>query len=338
MHAKGAEPILKTPLDVFGLDVTCHFDSETLTMKVSLMVPGEFPDSRLQLKRFIPFPLRSAEDTEGLYVLPLIPSDLLGVRLSDNNADPYIRSISAEDLSTCHRHGDLHMCSTATWEHQSLGSDCLASLYLASLKPSFSTVKKDCPFTPADSQSYAVRTGAQDYRVFLAQPQPLTGRCFSGTSSLGTRQGLLRVNIPWNCSVQTRDFVLKPQQRLQDMSPLMESHELTISEGWKDDSALNLHLAHRLGYVSPSGLTLDDAQDFVKHEEGVLNTHNPWVSALLWGAVTFVATALLLSILHLCGVDLRLCFQITKSYFKVLCCRRPSQPPLVAPVASTPFP
>ena len=70
----------------------------------------------------------------------------------------------------------------------------------------------------------------------------------------------------------------------------------------------------------------------------MLNTHNPWVSALLWGAVTFVATALLLYILHLCGVDLRLCFQITKSYFKVLCCRRPSQPPLVAPAASAPFP
>ena len=344
MASKGGRLILSSPLDVFSFDVSSSFDPKNLTMKVTLLVPGEYPSSRRNLKRWVPFPVRTAEDTEGLYVLPMVQTDLLGIRTVPSANGNDIRSITAEDLSMCHQHGNLYVCPSATWEHQSLGSDCLASLYAASLKPSSSRVKETCPFTPADSHSYAVRIGPQDYRVFLSKVQPLTGRCRSGTTSLGARQGLLSIHVPENCSVSTQDFVLRPLRRLQDLGTLLETHELSITEGLKDPAASKFHLAHQLGYVSPSGLTLDDAHDFIAHEEGVLSMDKPWVSILLWGSVSVVASGLLLYVLHMCGIDLPMACRVTRAYFQAVCgTASANSPPPPAPMpltaaASAPYP
>ena len=338
MEAKGATPVFSDPRELYGFDVSSFFNSSSLTMNVRLFVPGEMKGSRRLLKRWKPFPLKTEGLSDSVYVLPKVQSTLVSLGTSASG-QANLRPVLAEDLAACHRHGPLYLCRPDRMELIEDNHDCLSALYDASLHPSASRVASRCPFEPAKTQNFAIRTGPTNFRIFLARSEPLIGRCPSGTTSLGHHHGLLDVTVPSGCKVSTSAFDLFPDQTLRGLPALLENHDVTVTSSSSDIMAAFKAFGTTLTYA-PGQLTLDQAKTWISREESVLTTSHSLVHTALYCGLALAVLIGLFFLLRCCNISVCDLCRVSISFCSAFCRPTPPKPqdPPAYPSAPSSFP
>lgn len=323
MEEKGARPVFQHPAEILSFDVNVLFNTSTLAFDIRMQVPGEYRHSRQMLKRWIPLPIHSHSNEHSLYLMPEVSSVLLSV---NPNAPDHLQAspVTAEELTSCYKHGRLYLCPPERAQYVSKEGDCLTALYAASLRPNEHDVKDICPFKKVQGQDIAVRMSHQIFRVFLASSQVLTGRCERGSVSLGTWEGLLEIEIPEGCHVTTKHFDLHPDEEVGKKLPQLETHEVSLAQ--HNDSAESLHRIYKDLVPAPSVLTFDQAEDWIHLEDSSVRTTKPWVQAVFALGILVGTLVLIWIVLRCCGVDPVVLMQACGSFFKALC-HRPKKIP-----------
>ena len=268
----GAVPLCENHLALYTLGVSHTFDPTQLRFTVNVLVPGEMKGTRMELWKFVPFPLQTLRD-KPLYVLPEMAHHFLGVRKNQREEEEY-RVMTTEDMLTCQMVDSVRICKIGNVIHKSSESICVEALFSMDLsKPGL--LQQHCNFKSVNNQDSLVQVDNNVFHVYLAELQEITIHCNAEQPMRqAPRQGLLRVYLPAGCVGSTKSFMFQPELGVRRANVTVVTGQVHLEEVMPAEDLETWHDLEAARQMPTSGMTIDEARKKFRKATDSLKEHS----------------------------------------------------------------
>ena len=233
---KGYTMGISTLQEAFQLP-TSHIVFKNGTIDIILHVPAYRTHSVLDLYEYMPapfiFPTKTANgDSKEIILMPQTEKTYLALNYNKS----IIRTFTKLEMSQCKTIGHHHFCQQENFYDRTLESDCLFSLFKATIKD----VHRNCDFKLGPKRDFLHQITPHSFLLYQYSNEVVTRHCpvDSGYSDMtqAVFKGLKILTVPPTCWVESRSFYFEGDYDVfidkfdLQFQPLNISKMLTIEE------------------------------------------------------------------------------------------------------------
>ena len=272
MKIMGAVPLVDNHLSLYTLSVSHTFNAEQLTFKVEVLVPGEMINTRMELWKFVPFPLQTLKEPP-LFVVPEMDHHYIGVRRNEAEEEEY-RVMTTDEIITCQMVESVRVCKIGNIFHRSSRAICIEQLFTMDLSQP-GLLSKHCNFKSATQQDFLVQVDDDLFHLYLSESQDIDIQC-AGEQPIRQvpRQGLLRVRLPAGCRATTKAFSFQPEAGVRKANVTVVTGQVHLEEVIPKENLTLWHTLENTRMMTGNGMTVDEARHELEETSASLEEHS----------------------------------------------------------------
>ena len=265
-----AKPILSGLQELYSLDVSHSFNIETLSLNVSIKVPGEVVGETATLLRFVPFPITLDTST----VLPEPTDSFLAI----TDDLQYYRTYSSEELFQCVVAQGTYLCPNSNIMTRREVPHCLTSLYNLDKR----NLSANCLFSAARTEASVIQISTQVFHTYTREASFVDIDCAGRSQRRDLGPGLNKITLSIGCEAVTSTHRFQPTPYLHGAGVTWEVRPVDLLS---EASPAEVAAFHQLLQVShqalqPPGLALHEALRTLQQSERATKAFN-WQYYLL---------------------------------------------------------